>query len=146
MGGRLKSLFVHKMQNSRDHAPIAEVLEAAGVEIREKVVTRAPGFRSPTPTTRTLKVVDIYLTTTRSTSEPSLTPPSTTAVSTTETTRVSTSTDDKIINLALTVPGEPECDPPTPVIENVAEWMARRSNSLMRIKEKREARRRGGIL
>ncbi|KAF9648677.1 hypothetical protein BDM02DRAFT_3078302, partial [Thelephora ganbajun] len=31
-GPGLKSSFVHKMQNPRDHAPIVEVLEAAGVD------------------------------------------------------------------------------------------------------------------
>ena len=141
------------MQNARDHAQIVQVLEAAGVEIREKVVSRASDVRSPIPTTPTTQVVDmdIYLKSTGLTPEPSTTssttPPSPATVSTgtTSTARVSTSTDSRAIDLVLAVPGSPERELPTPIIEDLEEWMVRRSNSLTRIKEKREARRRGDI-
>lgn len=148
MINRLKSSFVHKMLNTRDHAPIVEVLEAAGVEVREKVMVRASGDRSPTPSTLS-SVVDIGLTITRSTPESSPTLSSTTAVSVHEATPTrgaSNCSDEKAVGLESIVPGSLESECPTIVIENPEEWMARRSNSLTRIKEKKEARRRGCVV
>lgn len=146
---RLKTSFVYKMQNPGDHAPIVKVLEAAGLDICEKVIPRASDVGGPAPTLRTPGVVDIYLKTPGSTPEPSLRSPSTGSISTsgtTSTTRVSISTDGKFTDSASTTSGKPQCEPPTPKIENKAEWMIHRSNSLTRIKEKREARRRGDIV
>jgi hypothetical protein len=142
---RLKSSFVHKMQNTRDHAPIVEVLEAAGVEVREKVVVRASDVRSPTPSTPSLEVVDIDLTSTGSTPEPSPSLSSTTTASVAEeipTTGPSNLSKEEDDELESIVPGPT----PTLIIENTEDWMVRRSNSLTRIKEKKEARRRGCVV
>lgn len=131
---RLKSSFVHKMQNPRGHAPIVEVLEAAGVHVCEKV-------KAWEPETAPEEVVDIYITTTASTPELPPTPLSTTTAG------VSTSTDGKYMNSGLTTPAHAaeslESEPPTPTIPDEAEWMVHRSEYLMKIKQKREARRRG---
>lgn len=147
---RLKSSFVHKMQNPRDHAPIVEVLEGAGVEVREKVIARPSDDRSLTLAIRAHGMVETYLTTTESMAESSLTSSSTTTTSTagtTSTSGVPTSADRKVIdsriNSIFTMPRQPQCEPLTPIIENAGVWMARRSDSLARIKQKKEARRRG---
>lgn len=138
----MKSSFVHKMQNPRDHAPIVEVLEAAGVEIREKVVARASDVRSSTPTVRTPKATSTHGTTTGSAPEP--TPgPSSAAPSTTSTLRVSNSIDDKVVDLSFAVPGQPQSEPPTPIIENPTKWMADRIETLAKMKQRKAERRKG---
>ena len=135
---RLKSTFVHKMQNVRGHAPIVEVLEAAGVDVREKVKVRgSESSTTPSPTTPKSKVVDICA----STAEPmAISLPTTVATSITSTTTTSTSSDGeetRLIAPAWTV------EPGTPVIVDKVEWMVHRTESLARIKQKKEARRRG---
>jgi len=132
---RLKSLYMHKMQEPRDHAPIVEVLEAAGVEVCEKVRVRGPEDGCLIPTTPTSEVVDIDITTNASTPELS---PTTFTSETAFTAEVTTSSGC----------GDPSLgsEPPIPVIADEAEWMVHRSQYLMRIKQKREARRRGEVL
>ena len=133
---RLKSLYVHKMQNIRGHAPIVEVLEAAGVHVREKIKVR--GFElsaAPSSTTPTSKVVDIC----GSAPRPyAISLPTTIATSTTSTT-TSISFDRGDGNSGLAWVAEP----PTPIITDKVEWMVHRTESLTRIKQKKEARRRG---
>jgi len=133
---RLKSLFVHKMQNIRGHAPIVEVLEAAGVHVREKIKVRgSESSTAPSPTTPTSKVVDIC----GSGPRPfAISLPTTIATSITSTT-TSISFDRGDGNSGLAWVAEPT----TPVITDRAEWMAHRTDSLTRIKQKKEARRRG---
>jgi hypothetical protein len=142
---RLKSLFVHKMQNIGGHSPIVEVLETAGVDVCEKVTVRGHEVVTPTPTT---SEVDIDSMITASTPEHPPTPLSTTTTTATTDTYVTTSTDGKDMDLGFTTPtrmAEPfGSEPLTPIIVDVAEWMVRRHQSLVRIEQKREARRRGG--
>ena len=147
---RLKSSFVHKMQGPHCHAPISDVLEAAGVDVREKIKVRRPGVGSPISTTATSSVVDISITASSSTPEPPPTPTSTNIsfVSVTSSVaRVSTFSSGEGSSLSLMIPGHiagaigPE--PPTPRIADETEWMRHRTQSLTRIKQKKEARRRG---
>lgn len=142
---RLKSSFVHKMQNPRGHAPIVEVLEAAGVNIREKIIVRPSDVRSLSPTTSTAVAVDVDTRTAGSTSAPSLTRSlATTDLASEVASNVGllASTDRKLVGFGHE---SPESEPPTPIIENEAEWMLRRSTSLTRIKRKKESRRKGGV-
>jgi hypothetical protein len=143
---RLKSSFVHKMQNPRGHAPIVEVLEAAGVNICEKIMVRPSDVRSLSPTTSTaVVVVGTDTRTAGSTSAPSLTGSLATTDPASEVASnvgLLTSTNGKVIGLGYE---SPESEPPTPIIENEAEWMLRRSTSLTRIKRKKESRRKGGV-
>lgn len=147
---RLKSSFVHKMQNPRGHAPIVEVLEAAGVEVCEKVKVRGPEVRSLdlAPTTPTSEVVEIGIAISTSTPEPSLVPSLATTTTfqseTTSTAKLSTSSNGNDMRLELTIPVRPlEPEPPTPVIADEVEWMAHRSQHLTKIKQRKEARRKG---
>jgi len=133
---RLKSLFVHKMQNIRGHAPIVEVLEAAGVHVCERVKVRGSESSATTPPTKsTSKVVDIC----GSASKPyAISLPTTIATSiTSTTTSISFDRGDGNSGLAWVA------EPPTPVIADKVEWMVHRTESLTRIKQKKEARRRG---
>lgn len=133
---RLKSLFVHKMQNVRGHAPIVEVLEAAGVHVRAKVKVR--GFESsttPSPTRTTSRVVDICGPGPKSFA---ISLPTTIATSiTSTTTSISFDQGDGNSGLAWVA------DPTTPAITDNVLWMVHRTESLTRIKQKKEARRRG---
>ena len=140
---RLKSLFVHKMRNPRDRAPILEVLEAAGVYVREKVEVWRPEVVIPTSSTLTSDVVVIDAIATASRPKP---PPTITSTTTTNT---STSTDGKDPSLRSATSTHAteslRSEPSTPAITDKAEWMTHRSEHLMRIKQKKEARRRGGV-
>jgi len=146
---RLKSSFVHKMPNRRGHAPIVGVLEAAGVDVREKVKVRESDVRAPTPSMPPHEVVDIDICISASTPEP---PPSLLSTTITETTsaKASAPTDGEDVNLGLTIPvrvaGPLAPELPTPIIADEARWMLHRSQSLSRIKQRREARRRGGVV
>ena len=134
---RLKSLFVHKMQNIRGHAPIVEVLEAAGVHVRAKVkkVRGSESSTTPSPTTPTSKVLDIC----GSAPKPfAISLPTTIATSITSTT-TSISFDRGDGNSGLAWVAESR----TPTITDRTEWMVHRTESLTRIKQKKEARRRG---
>lgn len=138
---RLKSLFMHKMQEPRDHAPIVEVLSAAGVEVCEKVKARGLEARCLTPTTPMSEVMDIDITTNASTPQLSPTPLSITTTFTSETAftaEVFTPSGGGDTGLGS--------EPPVPIIADEAEWMVHRNQYLMRIKQKREARRRGEVL
>lgn len=142
--GRLKSLFVHKMQSPRDRTPIVEILEAAGVDVREKVMVRGTGVGSPALTTPTSEVVDIGMTISASTPEPPQTPTSTKisfASVTSSVAKAFTYSDDEDTKIGST--GSLGSEPPTPIIADEAEWMAHRIRSLIRIKQKREVRRKG---
>ena len=148
--GRLKSSFVHKMQSPRDRAPIVEILEAAGVEVHGEVMARGAGVGSPTSTAPSSEVVDIDMTTSASTPELPQTPTSTEisfASVTSSTAKALTYSDDEDMKTGLRistrVAGPLGSEPPTPIIEDEAEWMTHRTQSLMKIKQKREARRRG---
>ena len=150
--GRLKSSFVHKMQSPRDHAPILEILETAGVEVREKAVVRGAGIGSPTSTTPMSEVADIDMTTSASTPEPPQTPTSTDisfASVTSSTAKAFAYSDDEEMRIGLLtstrVAGPLGSEPPAPIIADEAEWVAQahRSQYLARIKQKREAKRRG---
>ena len=138
---RLKSTFVHKMQNVRGHAPIVEVLEAAGVCVREKVKIRGPDpTTTSSPTTPKTKVLDICNTT----AEPlEISLPTTIATSITSTTTSTSSDGGEDTNPGLIVPPVWTVEPPTPVIADKVEWMVHRTEALTRIKQKKEARRRG---
>lgn len=139
---RLKSLFVHKMRNPRDRAPILEVLEAAGVHVCEKI--RVSGPEDTASTTFASEVIEIDAMTTASTLEfqPSL-------LSTITAANASTSTDGQDRSLRSTasahMTGPLRSELPTPTITDEGEWMVHRSEHLMRIKQKREERRRGGV-
>lgn len=144
---RLKSSFVHKMQNPRGHAPILEVLEAAGVDVCERVTVREPEVVIPAPNTP--EEVDTDITTTASTSEPSPTPPLTTTATsaTTSTPKVPTPTSEGDMHLTVVIPahvdGSLRSESPTPIVADETKWMDLRRRSLVRIKQKREMRRRG---
>lgn len=146
-GPGLRSSYVHKMQNTRDHTPIVEVLEAAGVEVREKVIFRPSDVRCPTPTTPLHEVDEIDPTIYESTPEHSPAPSLTTGPSTPEvpSTTVFDCADNNDTSLGLAAFGSSESEPQTP-IENAEEWMVHRRYSLARIKRKKEARRRAGVL
>ena len=123
------------MRDPGDHAPVAEVLEAAGVEVREKVLTK------PSSTKSMFDALDIDITINASTPELPPTPAST-AISfapiTFATPMAFTPNDGEDIRLGS--------EPPTPIIPDEGEWMVHRTESLVRIKEKKEARRRGDVL
>ena len=132
---------MHKMQNARDHTPIVEVLEVAGVDIRKRVMVRAFGVR--TPTIPSPGEVDIDLTISAgSTTEPS---PGTSSATAIPTQKIADEipTNARVMDVLLTTPRPLKSGPPTPVIGDPAEWMVHRSESLMRIKQKKETRRRG---
>ena len=145
---RLRSSYVHKMQNTRDHTPIVEVLEAAGVDVREKVIIRASDVRCPTPTTPLHEVDEIDLTVYESTPEHSPAPSLTTGPSTPEvpSTTVFDYADNSDTSLGSVAFGSSEFEPQAQIIENAEEWMVHRRYSLIRIKRKKEARRRGGVV
>jgi len=138
---------VHKMQNTRDHTPIVEVLEAAGVEVREKVIIRPSDVRCPTPTTPLRDVDEIDPTIYESTPEHSPAPSLTTGPSTpgVPPTMVFDCADNNDTSVGLAAFGSSESEPQTP-IENAEEWMVHRRYSLARIKRKKDARRRGGVV
>lgn len=137
---RLKSLFVHKMQDTRGHAPIVEVLEAAGVYVREKVKVR--GSEASTTST-TSKVVDICNSAMSTPEALAISLPKLASIATTiRSTTTSTSSDGDDTNSGLATPVW-VVEPPTPVIADKVEWMVHRTESLTRIKQKKEARRRG---
>ena len=138
------------MQGPHCHAPIVDVLEAAGVDLREKIVARPPGVGSPAPTTPTSSVVDISITASSSTPEPPPTPTSTNISFmsvTSSVARVCTFSGGEGMGLRLMIPGHIAgpfgSEPPTPRIADETEWMRHRTQSLTRIKQKKEARRRG---
>lgn len=137
---------MHKMQGPHGHAPIADVLEAAGVEVREKVKVRGAGVGSPTSTTPTSSVADIFITASPSTPEPPPTPTSTNISFTSVTSSIArVSVVGEGTGLRLTIPSHTVfgSEPPTPLIADEAGWMLRRSQYLTKIKQKKEARRRG---
>lgn len=144
---RLKSSFVHKMQSPRDHTPIVEILEAVGVKVHERIIVRGAGVESPTAPAS--EAVDISIPISASTLDPSILTSTDVSFAPVTSSAVAafTSSDGEDMRMGLAISTrvaeslEPE--PPTPVIADEAEWMTYRHQSLARIKQKREARRKG---
>lgn len=140
---------MHKMRSRCDHVPIVKALEVAGVEVREKLIARGAGARSPTSSDST-SVVDNDAAVSASISHPPWTPTSTEVSFSSETpsTRWAfTPSDDEVLGpgpkIPIRVARPSEYELPTSKSTDEGEWMVCRSLSLVKIQKKKEARRRG---
>lgn len=137
------------MRGPCDHVPIVKALEVAGVEVRERLVVQGTEAGSPTSFGSTPVVDDNFAVSTSTSHRPwTLTSTEASFSSETHPTRWAfTPNDDEDINPGPTIPvrmaRSSELELPTSRVADEAEWMVCRSLSLVKIQEKKEARRRG---